>query len=195
MPGAQDELSDEALLGLAAGGDADAFDVFLLRHSASVFRLARALLRQPDEAEDVLQQTFLSAWRHAAQFRGEASARTWLFAIARHAAVRHRRTRAREPVDDAPIDDLGLEAGWGGPDPEAMAVAAEDRERLSRALAALTDEQREILTLRELEGLSGEETARVLGLGLAAMKSRLHRARLALAGRLRNEVSRATGRA
>jgi RNA polymerase sigma-70 factor (ECF subfamily) len=74
-------------------------------------------------------------------------------------------------------------------------MASQRRDLLAAAFEALTPEDREVLTLRDLEGLSGEQTAALLGVGLAAMKSRLHRARLALAARVRNEVSRATGRA
>lgn len=187
-------LTDQTLLVRAAAGDHAAFDLIVERHRASVFRLARLLAPQPDEAEDVLQQAFLAAWRHAAQFRGEASVRTWLLTITRHTALRARERRQREPLDETPLDELGRAAGWGGPDPEALALAGERRDLLAAAFAALPPDDREVLTLRDLEGLSGEQTAALLGVGLAAMKSRLHRARLALAVRVRNEVSHATGR-
>ena len=157
-----------------------------------MFRLARAVVSDAREAEDVLQQAFLAAWQSAGQFRGESSARTWLLTIARHAAFRARARRAREPIEEVALDDLGIRAGWGGPDPEMLALAADARERLEAALARLTPAEREVLVLRELEGLSGAETATVLGVGQAAMKSRLHRARLALAATLRSEVRRAT---
>jgi RNA polymerase sigma-70 factor, ECF subfamily len=188
-------LSDGALLARTANGDRAAFDLIVDRHRASVFRLARLLVPQQHEAEDVLQQAFLAAWRSASQFRGDASLRTWLLTITRHTALRMRERRHREPIDETPLDELGRAAGWGGPDPEALALASERRELLAAAFEALTPEDREVITLRDLEGLSGEQTAALLGVGLAAMKSRLHRARLALAVRVRNEVSRATGRA
>jgi RNA polymerase sigma-70 factor (ECF subfamily) len=86
-----------------------------------------------------------------------------------------------ESTDDATLEMLGLRAGWGAPlDPEALAARLEEKAVLERALASLDDEAREVVTLRDLEGLSGEETAQALGLSLPAMKSRLHRARLAL---------------
>jgi len=185
-------LSDVQILRRSAEGDRTAFDEIVRRHHASVFRLARLLVTRAEEAEDVLQQTFLSAWTGASQFRGEASARTWLLTITRHAALRMRERRSREPVDDTPLDELGMQAGWGGPDPEALAVATEHRELLQSAFAALAAEDREILTLRDLEGLSGDETATLLGVSVAAMKSRLHRARMTLAARVKSEVSRAT---
>jgi RNA polymerase sigma-70 factor (ECF subfamily) len=185
VPGSEAErLDDIALLRLTAGGDRDAFAIVVARHQASVFRLARVLTRDAAAAEDVLQQTFLSAWQAASQFRGDASARTWLLTIARHAAQRHGEKRAREPIDDTPIDELGLRAGWGGPSPEALAIAAQDRDRVAAAFAQLDADDRDILTLRDLEDVSGPDAAASLGISLAAMKSRLHRARLKLAAAL-----------
>jgi RNA polymerase sigma-70 factor (ECF subfamily) len=186
-------LNDAGLLERSAGGDREAFERVVQRHSASVYRLARVLVPD-DEAEDVLQQTFLAAWTHAGRFRAEASVRTWLLTIARHAALRLRQRRAHEPLVAVSLDDLGVQAGWGATDPETLAIASERQGLLESAFASLTPEEREVITLRDLEGLSGEDTAAVLGLTVAAMKSRLHRARLALAARVRNEVSSATRR-
>ena len=89
------------------------------------------------------------------------------------------------------VDDLGLRAGWGGPSPEDAAMSSERAALFAAALGRLAEEDRAVLTLRDLEGLSGEETASVLGLSLAAMKSRLHRARLALAAEVREEMRHA----
>ena len=163
----------------------------MTRHQASVFRLARVLARSRDEAEDALQQTFLAAWQHIGSFRGDASVRTWLLTIARHAVFARRSKLSREPVDPTPIDDLGVRAGWGGPSPEDEALSGERAALFAAAFGRLDADAREILTLRELEGLSGEETATLLGLSLPAMKSRLHRARLALAARVREEMGHA----
>lgn len=203
MPGPQGRLdgaapdaadaADLVLLQRGAAGDRDAFGLFVARHQASVFRFARTLVARPEDAEDVMQQAFLAAWRGAAGFRGEASARTWVLAIARHAAHHLRGARAREPVSDTPIDELGVRAGWGGEDPEGLALAAERRDLVAAAFAALAPAERELLTLRDLEGLPGEETAALLGISLAAMKSRLHRARMTLAAHI-TEVSGATRR-
>lgn len=95
---------------------------------------------------------------------------------------------------EASLDELGLQAGWGGDDPEALAVAAEHRERLAAALARLAPEDREVITLRDLDGVPGEQTASMLGVNVAAMKSRLHRARMTLAAEVRKEVGGAAGR-
>lgn len=181
------QLTDAVLLHAAAEGDRTAFEPFVDRHAAHVYRFARTLVRQADEAEDLLQQTFLAAWQAAGQFRGEGSARGWLFTIARHAAGRARERHARAPFDDTPVDALGLQAGWGQASPEASAMREEQRRRLAAAFATLAPDDQAILTLRDLEEYSGDETAALLGIALPAMKSRLHRARLRLAVALRKE--------
>ncbi len=139
-----------------------------------------------EDAEDLFQETFLSAFKSAAQFRGEASGRTWLFHITRNAALR--RTHSRRTVNEAdvPLDSLAVQAGWGTMNPESLAMLAEDRQRLEHALALLPEEESEILLLREWEKVSGEEAVRLLGISLPAMKSRLHRARIHLAALLRS---------
>ena len=189
MPGEEDELTDEALLARSAEGDRAAFDVLVGRYAASVLRLIRVRVGSPAEAEDVLQQTFLAAWRSAARFRGEARVKTWLFTIARNTAAKARDRAGRAPVADVPLDALGVEAGWGSDDPETIALAAERRDLLRAAFESLDDDAREVLTLRDLEELPGEETAALLGLSLTAMKSRLHRARLRLAAEVRKEMT------
>lgn len=179
------ELSDAVLLARTAAGQSAAFEAFVSRHQASVFRFARTQVTRPDAAEDLLQQTFLSAWQAAGAFRGDGSARAWLFTITRHAGTRWRERDTRAAIDDTPVDQLGLEAGWGGPSPERQAMHRQMQACVTAALARLAPEDREILTLRDLEGLSGDEAAALLGVGTAAMKSRLHRARLRLAALVR----------
>lgn len=194
MPGEEGELTDASLLQHAAGGDREAFGAIVDRHAASVLRLIRSRV-VPADAEDVLQQTFLAAWRAAGGFRGESSVRTWLFTIARNTAAKARERERRAPFAGVALDELGVRAGWGSADPETLALAAERRGVLAAAFEALDPESREVLTLRDLEGLPGDETAALVGLSLPAMKSRLHRARLALAAQVRGEVGGATRRA
>lgn len=187
MPGEESEsvLTDEELLKRTAAGMREAFDELVVRHQAAVFRFARAATEGAAAAEDVLQETFLAAWRAAATFQGRSAVRTWLLTIARNQAWHQREREARLPMDDVPLPELGEAAGWGDRNPEEGALRSQRRECLARALEALGPEEREILVLRELEELTGEETAAALGIGLAAMKSRLHRARLRLAAELR----------
>lgn len=149
-------------------------------------RLLLATAAVPADAEDALQEAFIAAWRSAGTFAGGETARGWILTIARNALRRHYRRRVGEPPDHVPLDQLGEEAGWGTEEPaDDMLVRLEEREWLARALARLGDADREVLILRDLEGLSGEETAAALGVTVRAMKSRLHRARLRLAAQLR----------
>jgi RNA polymerase sigma-70 factor (ECF subfamily) len=167
----------------AAQGDASARRELVTRHQGAVYRLLRRLTRDEAQAEDLLQETFITALQQLGSWRGEGTPRGWLLAIARSKLLMARRgAQGRtESTDDATLEMLGLRAGWGAPlDPEALAARLEEKAVLERALASLDDEAREVVTLRDLEGLSGEETAQALGLSLPAMKSRLHRARLAL---------------
>lgn len=181
------DSTDAGLLARTAGGDHTAFEELVRRHAASVYRFARAVARSEADAEDAMQEAFVAAFRHAASFRGDAAVRTWLLTIARNAAWRMRRRVADDVIDEVDEWRIAQAAGWGQTDPEQAAIAAGERERLRAALESLPAPDREILVLRELEELTGEETARVLGLSVAAMKSRLHRARLRLAAVLRAE--------
>lgn len=167
----------------SAGGDRSAFEALASRHEAALYRFAVRSCGGEREAEDALQDGLLAAWRGAATFRGESAARTWLFQVVVNACHRRHRRRsgragADEPMDaarDVPVDETG---------PEERAGAREVGRALDEALAAMDEESREVLLLRDVEGLSGEATAAALGIGLAAMKSRLHRARLELKGRV-----------
>lgn len=175
--------TDVEVLALAAQGDASARRELVRRHRGAVYRLLRRLAKDDAQAEDLLQETFLTALQHLSAWRGEGTPRGWLFAIARSRVLMARRGGAgrTESTEDTKLEALGLAAGWGTPlDPETLAARLEAHAVLEQALQALDDEAREVVTLRDLEGLSGEETAQALGLSLPAMKSRLHRARLAL---------------
>jgi len=183
------KASDAELLSNFAAGDASAFNTFVERHRAAVYRYVGALTQDAADAEDALQDTFVAAWRSASTFQGAEAARGWLFTIARNAVRLLYRRRVGEPADFVPLDELGLDAGWGGePGSPDLLEALESREVLERALQSLSREDREVLVLRDLEGLSNEETARLVGIAVRAAKSRLHRARLRLAARLRREL-------
>jgi RNA polymerase sigma-70 factor (ECF subfamily) len=181
---------DESLVRRAGAGDGDAFGALVQRLRGRVFRYARTLVRTDADAEDVLQRTFVAAWRGASGFEGRSTAFVWLCTIARHAAERAGRLRAGaprrfEPLDSPELETLGCAAGFG--DPEALTAELEEIARVRAALARLVEEDREILTLRDVEGLSGPEVEAVLGLSRAAMKSRLHRARLHLIAEMTRE--------
>jgi RNA polymerase sigma-70 factor, ECF subfamily len=171
-------LTDADLLRACAAGDHDAFGAFVERHEASVHRYVRALTDDADRVDDALQETFIAAWRGAAGFRGGAGARAWLLRIARHASHRQYRRHAGQPQHHVSLDELAQEAGWGSGSADAITARLAAREVLEAGFAALDAEDREILVLRDLEGLTGDEAAETLGISLAAQKSRLHRARL-----------------
>lgn len=179
---------DRRLIDAVRGGDRAAFLALLSAHGPSVRRLARVITGRDADADDVLQDTFLSAWRGREALRSDGSPRAWLLAIARNAARRRVRREALVRAEEPSLLDLGLAAGWGAEDdadPESLAAAHADREALARALESLPHDDREVIVLRDLDGLSGEEVAATLGLSLAAQKSRLHRARLRLMAALR----------
>ena len=164
----------------ATAHGAHELDAFVRAHGPGVLRLARAIVGSAATAEDVYQETFLAAYRALPALREAASARAWLFAIARREAWRSARAEARLVPREEPLVELGLAAGWGQPTPEDLAVRLESSAHLEAALGQLDAEEREVIALRDGEGLGGLETAELLGLSLSAMKSRLHRARLRL---------------
>ncbi len=192
----QNALDDLQLL-KAAESDAAAFDLVMERFETPILRFARSLVRTEEDAEDVLQLTFLAIWDALQKNAGptkeqQQSARSWIFTIARHAAYRKGRRRVGEPSEyqalpEEGIPALGTAAGWGtDEDPETLMVKLESQEKMQCSLALLTDEYREILLLRDVEELSANETADVLGLSVSAVKSKLHRARLKLSAIVRN---------
>lgn len=184
------EEDEVALLRACVDPSSGACARFVAAHLDRVWRYAFALTRDAASAEDVVQETFLAAVRGAGAFSG-GSVRAWLFVIARHAWHRSHRRRVGEPSQFEGLDTLGVAAGWG--DPEALVEASERADALAAALARLDPLDREILALRDQDGLTGPEAAEVMQLPLPAVKARLHRARLRLMCELRSEVRDAAG--
>ncbi len=162
-----------------AEGDEAAFRRLVEATRGAVWRMVRSLTADDARAEDALQETYVAVWRSAGSFRGERPARAWIYGIARRQAARTWRRRAGEPAVPVPLHELGAQAGWGR-DPEQLTAALEDREHLWAALSRLPVNDREILSLVDLEGLTGPEAGRSLGLTANAARVRLHRARLRL---------------
>ncbi len=177
---AQPDPEGELIL-RAATGDPGAFASLVDRTRDGLCRYLRTLVASDEVAEDALQETFLGAYRAAGTYRAEAPGRVWLYGLARRQAARTWRRRRGEPRALEPLTALGREAGFATErSPEALAAALEDRERLWAALEALSDTDREVVVLRDLDGFSGPEVAELLELPLPTMKTRLHRARLRL---------------
>jgi len=191
------EPSDHALAARAAAGDDAAFETIVERYQARVFRLACRLTSDTD-APDVLQETFLQVYRHLASFRGESQFGTWLYRIATNAALMHRRASSRRPASSLEgflpqFDAQGMHAAT----PAELQVATRADELLDRQLLAekaregigrLPDLYRDAFVMRDLEEMPTAEVARVLGVEPAAVRQRVHRARLMLRGYLSDVV-------
>ena len=180
-----DEEADDAELMRAAQGQGPegvaARERVIARHGPAILRMLRMQTRDAAAAQDAFQDTFFAAFRSAGTWEDRAGGlRPWLFAIARNSLRRAHRHVARELLAEPDWFALGQAAGFGQAEPDQRLGSEERRSLLAQALAALSEEDRELLLLRDVEGLSGEDVAQLLGLGLAAMKSRLHRARLKL---------------
>ena len=193
------ETPDTDLVQRAKAGDLDAFEALATRHEQRVYSLAMRMLRHEQDAEDVTQQTFLSAVEHLAGFREEASFSTWLLRIASHAALKVIRkkkglntvsleeaTEVSEDVNSVPHPEFI--ADWRQ-SPEELVERNETRRLLDEALAQLDEKHRLVFLLRDVEGFSVKETADALGLTEANTKVRLLRARL----QLRELLTRALG--
>lgn len=190
-----DELPPEVVEELRRGERA-AFLLLVERYEGRIYNFAARMCRSREQAWDVLQETFVGALRGVRDFRGDARLSTWLFKIAANACLRMKRRRKGEPERELSLEDFmpksAGEAGAAlvdpGETPEAALLRTDLRERLDAGIAALPPAYRAVLVLRDLEGLSAAETAEALGLEIAAVKSRLHRARLFLRERLAARV-------
>lgn len=176
---------DQQLLERARSGQREALEQLLERHQSQVYRFGMRMCRDPEDAKDVLQDTLLSVARNVHDFRGGASLSTWLYSIARSFCVKKRRKSKFAPKDAAsPLDgDAERVADPGAGADEALASKQVER-ALEVAIASLEPMYREVLLLRDVEGLSAPEVARVTGASVQAVKSRLHRARLAVRERV-----------
>jgi len=171
---------ERRLLAEARSGDRRALRRLLSGLSGTVYRYGRSFCRNPDDAEDVLQDVLTAMLRSLPRFRGEAALSTWAFVVARRTCARRRRREARFSSLESAAGKRALDH----PDPAASPAGDAERRqlgaRLEHAIAALPPAQRDVLLLRDVEGRSAAEVARALRLGERAVKSRLHRARLAV---------------
>lgn len=143
----------------------------------SIRRFALRMCRNEADADDVLQDALLSIAQHLDGYEGRSSLASWAFAIARSACSRKRRGKKNEPTEG---DDELVGRASEGPTPDEHAASRQLGELVTRALDGLSDEHREVLLLRDVEGMTAAEAATVLGISVDALKSRLHRARAAL---------------
>lgn len=177
--------SDKELLEEARSGDGAAVDELLARHERQIFRYGLRMCGNEEDAREVLQETLLAAFQKVKTFRGDAQLSTWLYQIARHFCLRSRRRAVGEPERVEPLERGEAAAVPSGQaQPDAQAHAREIGALLQSAILTLSEPHREALILRDVEGLSAEEAAKVLGIEVSALKSRLHRARMEMRARL-----------
>jgi RNA polymerase sigma-70 factor, ECF subfamily len=181
--------SDDELITRARAQDFAAFEELLGRYEDKVFRLAYRILRNETDAKEILQETFVSIWRKLDTFKGDSQFGSWVYRIATNAALMRLRAHRRHPevsTEELPIgylDNYGtpMPAGenWAKrPDDELQ--SSELRTHIQTAVDALPDVYRTVFVIRDVEGLSTEETAEALGISVPTVKTRLHRARIAL---------------
>jgi RNA polymerase sigma-70 factor (ECF subfamily) len=178
---------DSELLVRAQAGDTAAFEGLVERHRGRVYGLALRMLNSSDDAAEVLQESFISAYRNLPNFRGDAQFGSWVYRIAANHALmrlRHRKvvSQIESPLDEPTFNDRGslVDEVSSFKDAEGEAMDNELRRAIEEASARLAPEYREVFVLKDLEGMSYEEIAEITGATVPAIKSRLHRARLSL---------------
>ena len=189
MSGRYVDVADAALVRFAQEGDTRAFDELVVRYQERVYRLSFKILRNEDDAAEALQDAFTSAFRGIRNFKSESTFSTWLYRVATNASLMKYRKRR--------VDHYSLEQSQGTkPDAEPLAIPdwsqqpleelldVETREVMEEGLRRLPEELRTVFILRDEDGHSNAEVAEMLDVSVAAVKSRLHRARLALRDRL-----------
>jgi RNA polymerase sigma-70 factor, ECF subfamily len=179
-PRAGSPVSDEELVVLVQAGQTALFEILMRRNNQRLYRAVRGVLRDETEVEDVMQQTYLSAFTHLGQFAHHARFSTWLLRIGVNEALGRLRQRRRElapPLASSEEDSMAPPRDPLGPTPEDRAASGELARVLEHAIDDLPGPYRAVFMLRIVEGLDTADTAAVLGLGEEAVKQRLHRAR------------------
>jgi RNA polymerase sigma-70 factor (ECF subfamily) len=192
----QANIDESTLVAQAREGDKVAFGELVRRYEGKIFRLAQHITQNREDAEDVLQETFLKAYEHLDQFQGNSKFYTWVVRIAVNQSLmklRRRKTDRSVSLDetiDTGEDTIVREIAAWGEDPEERFSREELGEILDSAVKGLETPYRSVFVLRDIEELSTEETANALGLSIPAVKSRLLRARLQLREKLTRQFKR-----
>jgi RNA polymerase sigma-70 factor, ECF subfamily len=189
-------LVDAELVRVAQEGSASALRLIVRRHNQRLYRVARAIVRDDTEAEDVLQEAYLSAFKNLSKFRADASLSTWLTRIVVTKAVDHLGGHGHTLPLDALDETEGLQAGMTGMprldmDPESVATRSQVRDLLERAIENLPTPFRVVFVMRMVEQLSVKETASGLGIPEETVKTRLHRAKKLMRAQLQAKLASA----
>jgi RNA polymerase sigma-70 factor (ECF subfamily) len=181
------QMDDRELVQRIRDGDAEALRAIVERYQDRIFSLIYGIVRDRHEVEDVAQEVFLKVYTRIQAFDERSKFYTWLYRVAANAAKDHVKKRSRRPAVALEEDEVLPAAG---DNPVQHAAAAETRRLVREAIAALPLRYREVLTLRELEGLSYNEIAAVLQISIGTVESRLHRARAKLKRRMERHARR-----
>jgi len=180
-----DRLGETELARALLGGGSDAFERFVDHFRSKVFHYSWLMCGNPEDAEEVAQETLLKVFQNIEQLRDPERVRPWVFRIAKNACLMQRRRSLFAPVQEVSIDDLSApEPSDDSPQPEVLVLDAELRAVLDRVIAELPPTYRAVVLLRDVEQLSTEETAQILDLGTDVVKQRLHRGRAAMRQKL-----------
>jgi RNA polymerase sigma-70 factor (ECF subfamily) len=179
-------LPDEELVRRAQADDERAFGELVERYESKVYSLGIKMLRNPEDAEDVLQDTFLRAYRGLKSFKGNSTFSTWIYRITANSALMRLRKKQLPTVsiEDADEREAPINIADWAPGPVEQLLNEETRQAMNEAIESLPPEFGQVFVLRDVEGLSNAEVAEILDLSVAAVKSRLHRARLKVRNRL-----------
>lgn len=173
---------DEKTIQSVLEGDVNAFEVLVTKYEKTVYNLALRMTGNAEDAADMTQETFLKAYRSLKSFRGDSRFSVWLYRICSNVCLDFLRSKSRKSASSLTVEndegeEVELEIPDGSQNPEEKLLSSLTREAIQRGLDSLPAEQREILLLREISGLSYEEISRTLGLELSTVKTRIFRAR------------------
>jgi RNA polymerase sigma-70 factor, ECF subfamily len=200
---------DQALVDIAKAGGREgerAFELLFIKYRKKLERMISRMVRDEGATQDIVQESFLKAWRAIAGFRGESQFYTWLYRIAINTAKKHLVTTRKNPVisesslssgsedEENPLTQALMNGGGEADTPDAAYAAKEIANAVNEALEALPEELRRALVLREMEGLSYEDISEAMDCPIGTVRSRIFRAREAISSRIKPMLERQTGK-
>jgi RNA polymerase sigma-70 factor, ECF subfamily len=180
--------NDAELIKRFSSGDDESFEILVNRYRSRVERLAYRFTRDKPDAEEIRQEVFLTVYRKISQFEGKSSFSTWLYRITVNASLM--KLRGKSPSEVSSMEEMKSsiqnERSDRYPDPDKNIITEEVLNQIEKAMGKMPDDFKTIIVLRDIENFSNEETAEIMDISVAAVKSRLHRARLYLREKLKN---------